>query len=58
MDADKNLQNYLKALAFLRAHPLGNGKTGCVGFCGGGAMANKLAVADPLLNAAVAYYGS
>jgi carboxymethylenebutenolidase len=58
LDADKNLQNYLKALEFLRAHPLGNGKTGVVGFCWGGAMANKLAVADPLLNAAVAYYGS
>lgn len=58
LDAEKNLQNYLKALDFLRAHPLGNGKTGVVGFCWGGAMANKLAVADPLLNAAVAYYGS
>jgi len=58
LDAEKNLQNYLKALAFLRAHPLGNGKTGCVGFCWGGAMANKLAVNDPQLNAAVAYYGS
>lgn len=58
LDPEKNLQNYLKALAFLRAHPLGNGKTGCVGFCWGGAMANKLAVNDPQLNAAVAYYGS
>lgn len=58
LDAEKNLQNYLKALAFLRAHPQGNGKTGCVGFCWGGAMANKLAVNDPQLNAAVAYYGS
>lgn len=58
LDAEKNIQNYLKALAFLRAHPQGNGKTGCVGFCWGGAMANKLAVNDPQLNAAVAYYGS
>lgn len=58
LDPEKNLQNYLKALAFLRAHPLGNGKTGGVGFCWGGAMANKLAVNDPQLNAAVAYYGS
>ena len=58
LDAAKNLQNYLKALAFLRAHPQVNGKTGCVGFCWGGAMANKLAVNDPQLNAAVAYYGS
>ncbi len=58
LDADKNLQNYLKALDFLRTHKYGNGKTGCVGFCWGGAMANKLAVNDPQLNAAVAYYGS
>lgn len=58
LDPEKNLQNYLKALSFLRAHPLANGKTGCVGFCWGGGMANKLAVNDPQLNAAVAYYGS
>jgi carboxymethylenebutenolidase len=58
LDAAQNLGNYLKALEFLRAHPLGNGKTGVVGFCWGGGMANKLAVADPFLNAAVAYYGA
>ena len=58
LDANGNLQNYLKALAYLRNHQYGNGKTGVVGFCWGGAMSNKLAVADPKLNAAVAYYGS
>ncbi|WP_113635957.1 dienelactone hydrolase family protein [Nubsella zeaxanthinifaciens] len=58
LDAEKNLGNYLKALYFLRAYPLSNGKTGVVGFCWGGGMANKLAVADPMLNAAVAYYGA
>ena len=58
MDADKNLQNYLKGLEFLRKHKNGNGKTAAVGFCWGGSMANKLAVADPKLNAAVAYYGA
>ncbi|RZK73127.1 MAG: dienelactone hydrolase family protein [Pedobacter sp.] len=58
LDADKNLQNYLKGLEYLRNHKSGNGKVGCVGFCWGGAMANKLAVADPKLQAAVAYYGS
>jgi carboxymethylenebutenolidase len=58
LDAEKNLGNYLKALDFLRAYPLSNGKTGVVGFCWGGGMANKLAVADPMLNAAVAYYGA
>ena len=58
LDPIKNLQNYLNGLEYLRNHPLGNGKTACIGFCWGGAMSNKLAVADPKLNAAVAYYGS
>ncbi|WP_316783569.1 dienelactone hydrolase family protein [Pedobacter frigiditerrae] len=58
LDAEKNLQNYLKGLAYLRNHKDANGKTGCIGFCWGGAMSNKLAVADPKLLAAVAYYGS
>lgn len=58
LDAEKNLQNYLKGLEFLRNHKNGNGKTAVVGFCWGGSMANKLAVADPKLNAAVAYYGA
>jgi|SRR5215217_383916 len=58
LDPNKNLQNYLKGLEYLRKHKDGNGKTGCVGFCWGGAMANKLAVSDPNLQAAVAYYGS
>lgn len=58
LDADKNLQNYLKGLEYLRKHKDGNGKTACVGFCWGGGMANKLAVNDPKLQAAVAYYGA
>lgn len=57
LDKEKNLQNYLKALDYLRARKDGNGKAGCVGFCWGGAMANNLAVSDPKLLAAVAYYG-
>ncbi|NQX41531.1 carboxymethylenebutenolidase [Pedobacter steynii] len=58
LDPDKNLQNYLKGLDYLRKHKDGNGKAGCVGFCWGGGMANKLAVNDPELLAAVAYYGA
>lgn len=58
LDPEKNLQNYLKGLEYLRKHPNGNGKTACVGFCWGGGMANKLAVNDPKLQAAVAYYGA
>ena len=57
LDKAKNLNNYLKALEYLRARPDCNGRTGAVGFCWGGAMANQLGVHDPKLNAAVAYYG-
>lgn len=43
---------------WLAANKLLNGKVGTVGFCWGGAMANRLAVnAGPALNASVAYYG-
>ncbi|HMI04803.1 MAG TPA: dienelactone hydrolase family protein [Pedobacter sp.] len=58
LDPDKNLQNYLKGLEYLRNRKDGNGKTGVIGFCWGGGMANKLAVNDPKLQAAVAYYGA
>lgn len=58
LDPVKNLQNYLKGLEYLRNHKDGNGEVGCVGFCWGGGMANKLAVNDPKLRAAVAYYGA
>lgn len=57
LDSAKNLANYLAALAYLRARPESNGRTGCVGFCWGGGLANQLAVHDPRLDAAVAYYG-
>ncbi|WP_316738889.1 dienelactone hydrolase family protein [Pedobacter aquatilis] len=58
LDPVKNLQNYLNGLDYLRKSKDGNGKVGCVGFCWGGGMANKLAVNDPKLQAAVAYYGA
>lgn len=57
LDAQQNLSNYLRALNYLRGRKDSNGKTGCVGFCWGGALANQLAVHDAQLNAAVAYYG-
>lgn len=58
LDPEKNLKNYLLGLEYLRKRKDGNGKSGCVGFCWGGGMANKLATADPKLLAAVAYYGA
>lgn len=57
IDPTKNLDNFIKGLAYLRARPESNGKTAVVGFCWGGALSNQLAVHDPKLNAAVAYYG-
>jgi carboxymethylenebutenolidase len=49
-----------QAKAFLvkaRTQQSGNGRTGAVGFCWGGAFVNRLAVADPALTAGVSYYG-
>jgi carboxymethylenebutenolidase len=46
------------AADYLRKDPRANGKVGVVGFCWGGGIANQLAVHDPRLNAAVAYYGA
>lgn len=57
LDMDKNLNNFLKGLQYLRNRPESNGKTGTIGFCWGGAMANQLAVHAPDLKAAVAFYG-
>ncbi|HEX8528746.1 MAG TPA: dienelactone hydrolase family protein [Cytophagales bacterium] len=57
LEAPKNLNNFLRGFDYLRGRRESNGKTGCVGFCWGGAMANNLAVHAPQLAAAVAYYG-
>ncbi|MRG44138.1 dienelactone hydrolase family protein [Chitinophaga sp. SYP-B3965] len=57
LDAAQNLQNFLKAFDYLKSRPESNGKMGCVGFCWGGALANQLAVNNPDLKAAVAFYG-
>ena len=43
------------AMAYLRE--AGNGRTGAVGFCWGGAVVNRLATRDSELDAAVVYYG-
>jgi carboxymethylenebutenolidase len=57
LDMKATVANAVQAVAFLRAHADGNGKVGAVGFCWGGGMVNQLAVHEPTLNAAVAYYG-
>ena len=57
LDSKLTLQNFLKAIDYLRNNEECTGNVGCVGFCWGGSMANKLAVNSPELKAAVAYYG-
>ena len=57
LDGAVTVGNAVAAAAYLRARDDGNGKVGTVGFCWGGGMANQLAVNDPELGAAVAYYG-
>jgi carboxymethylenebutenolidase len=44
--------------AFLAGHEKTNGRVGAIGFCWGGGMVNRMAVASPELGAGVAYYGS
>jgi carboxymethylenebutenolidase len=44
--------------AYALTVPAANGKVGVVGYCWGGAQSFNYAVAQPQLNAAVAYYGT
>ncbi|RXK49584.1 dienelactone hydrolase family protein [Aquirufa rosea] len=57
LDVVQNLENIKSGLDYLRGLKNSNKKTGVVGFCWGGGMVNSMAVMDPELNAAVAYYG-
>jgi len=47
----------LAAVPFMQKHAESTGKVGAVGFCWGGGQVNALAVAEPMLDAGVAYYG-
>ncbi len=56
---DEILATSQRSLQALNKHPTNRAnKTGAVGFCWGGGQVNRLAVADPLLKAGVAYYGA
>lgn len=57
LDFDLTVQDFVAAVQFVSTHPETTGKTGCVGFCWGGRMANLLAVHCENLQAAVAFYG-
>jgi carboxymethylenebutenolidase len=58
MTAADKLARGRAAIAWLGTRPGGNGKVGAVGFCWGGGVVNALAVAEPDLDAGVAYYGA
>jgi len=58
LNAEDSLQNFIKAFDYLGARKDCNDHFGCVGFCWGGAMSNKLAVNVPSLKAAVVFYGT
>jgi len=57
LDWAQTTANAAAAREFLAGHDGTSGKVGAVGFCWGGGLVNALAVADPGLNAGVAYYG-
>jgi carboxymethylenebutenolidase len=57
MNQDDAVAALVAGVSFLKAHGESTGKTGAVGFCFGGLMVNRLAVASGELDAGVAYYG-
>lgn len=57
LDAEQTLRNALAATEWLRSGKRSTGRVGAVGFCWGGGLVGRLAVADPKLNAGVVFYG-
>ncbi|MCM2394820.1 dienelactone hydrolase family protein [Rhizobium sp. S95] len=57
LDMAATVANAEATRAFLASHDKVNGKVGAIGFCWGGGLVNRLAVASPELGAGVAYYG-
>jgi carboxymethylenebutenolidase len=58
LEQPKAFEDFIAATHHLRAQAGTNGRLGVVGFCYGGAIANRLAIALPDLAAAVPFYGS
>ena len=59
LDPAKLDQDMINSARYLKSHPLSNGRLGATGFCWGGGMTNRLAVAlGGELNAGVPFYGA
>ena len=58
LEQPKAFEDFIAATRYLRSQPGAGERLGVVGFCYGGAIANRLAVALPDLAAAVPFYGS
>jgi carboxymethylenebutenolidase len=59
LDGEKMFADFLAGARFLKSHPACNGRIGAVGFCYGGGIVNRLAVAlGPDLAAAAPFYGN
>ncbi len=59
LDPEKLDQDMINSARYLKGHELSNGRLGATGFCWGGGMTNRLAVAlGSDLNAGVPYYGA
>lgn len=56
-DRNEMVEDFAAAVGFLQSHPACTGNVGCVGFCFGGSMSNRLAAKIPSLKAAVPFYG-
>jgi carboxymethylenebutenolidase len=58
LDQTKTREDFVTAVAWLKARPETNGRVGAVGFCYGGGIVNMLATRVPELAAGVAFHGS
>jgi len=56
-DRGEMVEDFASAVTFLQNHSECSGNVGCVGFCFGGSMSNRLAAKIPSLKAAVPFYG-
>ena len=57
LNTEDNLQNFERAIQFLRKSPFTTRNVGIIGFCWGGGIVNQLIVKARHVDAAVSYYG-